>query len=333
MTDQIESYLRDLFGAEAESAPIPRDLAGVARRQVHAQRRRWATVLGAGLGVLALVAGIVTVLGAGDSHSPPARDPVPTPSSTPLSPQAELFFSSVEHVDSLLGETPKNVARLELRRQRAYVECMRTSGFQYAITKVRPQPTFYRPSWWERPSLRDAEKGLGYAVLPQPEPASPPMNRDASTDKFSYDGAFDVCTKSVNFRPEFSDPPNAAAQALLYSLTDTLFSAASSPGFEPTRSRYANCLKSQGIDVREPSGLYDIAEEEVGALGVNSVDAYSAAYRVLLPKAKAAEVRIGKADVTCRLPLADDIARLLSPPLDNWSARNSKQIRAAAKGW
>jgi hypothetical protein len=68
----------------------------------------------------------------------------------------------------------------------------------------------------------------------------------------------------------------------------------------------------------------------LGARG--RVSAVSKAYRDALPKAKALEVRIGTADVTCRA-LADDIARMLSPVLAEWSARNSAKVQRAADWW
>lgn len=137
----------------------------------------------------------------------------------------------------------------------------------------------------------------------------------------------------MNLRPEFSDPPNPKAQALLGSLTDTLLSTANGvTGFKAIQSRYSTCMKSAGLDVREPGGLYDIAEVKVNHF-INGADPYSDEYRALLPKARAIEVRIDKVDVKCRAPLADDIAQLLAPELDDWSGRNRKQIQEAAKGW
>jgi len=136
----------------------------------------------------------------------------------------------------------------------------------------------------------------------------------------------------VDFRPEFSEPFNRAARTLLTSLNDKLFSAASAPAFEPVEQRYSRCMASVGYDVAEPGALYDIAEQKVFSR-INKFNATSKEYRAALPKAKAVEVRMGTADVRCRAPLADDIARLLSPTLDDWSARNSKKISEAAKGW
>jgi hypothetical protein len=336
MTDQIERELRDIFAVAAESAPVPGDLAGVVRQQVRVQRRRSAAVLGAGLGVLALVAGIVFVSGSAGTHSQPARDPVPTPSTTPLSPQAELFFSKVEQVESLLDETPENAARLEVRRQRAYADCMHTAGFEYdpATVKVRSQPTFYSPSWWERPSVPGAETGLGYAVVPTPQGTPKPSGYAGLRPavKASFDAALTVCRQSVTFRPEFSDPPNPAARSLLGSLTDALYAATSSASFQPIQHRYADCMTSHGIDVREPGGIYDIAEQKVFSL-INNINPNSKKYRDALPKAKAIEVRIGTADATCRLPLADDISRSLSPVFDDWSTRNSAKVQRAADWW
>jgi hypothetical protein len=336
MTDQIERQLRDVFAAEAESAPVPGDLAGAVRRQVRVQRRRWSVVVGAGFGVLALVAGIVIAAGPGGSHSQPARDPVPTPSSTPLSPQAELFFSNVEQVQSLLAETPENVSRLETRRQRAYADCMHTAGFSYdaATVKVRRQPVIYEPSWWQRPSVRDAERGLGYAVLPAPEGTPKPSGYAGLRPavKASFDVALTACIQSVTFRPEFSDPPNPAGRSLLGSMNDALYAAATSASFAPIQRRYGECMTAQGIDVREPGGIYDLAERQVYSQ-INKFNALSKAYRDALPKAKAQEVRIGMADVTCRVALADDIARMLSPVLADWSARNRAKVQRAADWW
>jgi hypothetical protein len=335
MTDQIERQLREVFAAEAESAPVPGDLAGAVRRQVRVQRRRAAVVLGAGLGVLALVAGIV-LAGPGGTHSQPAQEPVPTPSSTPLSPQAELFFSNVEHVESLLAETPENEARLEARRQRAYADCMHTSGFEYdpATIEMQRQPVLYEPSWWQRPALRDAQRGLGYAVLPPregtPKPSSYAALRPAV--KASFDVALTVCIQSVTFRPEFSDPPNPAARSLLGSMTDTLYAATTAPSFTPIQRRYADCMTAHGIDVRQPGGIYDLAEGQVYSQ-INKFNATSKAYRDALPRAKALEVRIGTADVACRVPLADDIARQLAPVLADWSARNAAKVQRAADWW
>jgi hypothetical protein len=136
----------------------------------------------------------------------------------------------------------------------------------------------------------------------------------------------------VTFRPEFSDPPNPAAQSLLGSMWDTLFAAASSSSFAPIQRRYAGCMTAQGIDVRQPSGIYDLAEGQVYSQ-INKFNAVSKAYRDALPKAKALEVRIGTADATCRLPLADDISRSLSPVFDDWSTRNSERIQRAATWW
>jgi hypothetical protein len=209
---------------------------------------------------------------------------------------------------------------------------MRTNGFQYEPpAAARLKPTFYAPSWWARPSLTDARKGLGYAVEPPPDTGAP-QRADALTNTHSYGGALGVCMQTVNFRPEFSDPPNPAAQSLLRSLTDGLYAAASSSSFASVQRRYADCMTSHGLDVREPGGIYDIAEEKVFSR-INNFNPDSKEYRAALPAAKAVEVRIGAADVTCRAPLADDVARALSPALDDWFARNAKRAGEAAKGW
>jgi hypothetical protein len=87
MTDQIETYLRDQFAADAERAPLARDLAGAARARVRRQRRRTTGVLAVGMAVLVLLAGLTYGLaGPSRTPAPPAQDgtasAAPTPSST-----------------------------------------------------------------------------------------------------------------------------------------------------------------------------------------------------------------------------------------------------------
>lgn len=74
------------------------------------------------------------------------------------------------------------------------------------------------------------------------------------------------------------------------------------------------------------------AQQKVLSL-INNINPNSTEYRAALPKAKSIEVRTGTADVTCRLPLADGIARTLSPAFDVWFTRNSARIQQAAAWW
>ncbi len=57
MTDQIETYVREQFAADAHRAPLAHDLAGSVRGRVRRQRRRRLAVLAATAAAIALVAG------------------------------------------------------------------------------------------------------------------------------------------------------------------------------------------------------------------------------------------------------------------------------------
>jgi hypothetical protein len=171
-------------------------------------------------------------------------------------------------------------------------------------------------------------------VLPTPQGTPKPSSYAALRPavKAAFDVALTVCIQSVTFRPEFSDPPNAAARSLLGSMRDAFLATTLSSSFTPIQRRYDDCMTSHGFDVRQAGGVYDLAEGQVYSQ-INKFNAVSKAYRDALPKAKALEVRIGTADVSCRLPLADDVARLLSPVLDDWFARNSAKVQRAADWW
>jgi hypothetical protein len=90
MTEQIETYLREQFAADAERAPQAHDLARTARAQVRRQRRRTAVVLVSGLAALALAAGVTYGLG-GSSQTvgPPAKQDNASPSPTQSAPFVE----------------------------------------------------------------------------------------------------------------------------------------------------------------------------------------------------------------------------------------------------
>jgi hypothetical protein len=86
MTDQIETYLREQFDADAQRAPHVHDLAGAARALVRRQRRRNAGAVAAGVAVLALVAGLTYGFsGSTRTAGPPAVDRTTTPSPTATS--------------------------------------------------------------------------------------------------------------------------------------------------------------------------------------------------------------------------------------------------------
>jgi hypothetical protein len=93
MTEQIETYLREQFAADAEQAPLARDLAGAARSQVRRQRRRTGAALAVGMGVLVLLAGVTYGL-AGPSRTvaPPAQDGTSSaaPTASPPSDEPDL---------------------------------------------------------------------------------------------------------------------------------------------------------------------------------------------------------------------------------------------------
>ena len=90
MTNQLESYLRDQFAADAERAPLARDLAVTARRRAHRQRRRAASLIAAALILPAVLAGLAYGLGGTTRTAvPPAQDSTsasPAPSRPPVSP-------------------------------------------------------------------------------------------------------------------------------------------------------------------------------------------------------------------------------------------------------
>jgi hypothetical protein len=89
MTDQLETYLRDRFAADAERAPLAHDLAVTARRRAQQQRRRAASLIAAGLIVPAVLAGLAYGLGGTTrTAAPPAQDSTsasPAPNLPPLS--------------------------------------------------------------------------------------------------------------------------------------------------------------------------------------------------------------------------------------------------------
>ncbi len=98
-TDVLEPYLRDSFAGDAESAPLPHELAAGAVRRARAHRRR-AAVVGATVSV------VVVVLGVGVAQNvrpdatgtpPTTSTPSPRPSDPPsTSEESVLMFRGVE---------------------------------------------------------------------------------------------------------------------------------------------------------------------------------------------------------------------------------------------
>jgi hypothetical protein len=115
MTDQIESYLREQFTADAERAPLARDLAGAARAQARRQRRRNAGVVAAGLAA-ALVAGVTYgVAGSPGTAGPPARGVTPVADGV-------LSFRGIEvNVPKAWLVSPSDPCAVSMPRNVAYV--------------------------------------------------------------------------------------------------------------------------------------------------------------------------------------------------------------------
>ncbi len=74
MSEQIETYLRAQFAADAERAPRAADLAGTARARAQRQRRRGAAALGAGLLTLTIAVGLAQAQDGSTRTAPPAHD-------------------------------------------------------------------------------------------------------------------------------------------------------------------------------------------------------------------------------------------------------------------
>ena len=98
-TDVVEPYLRDTFAGDAESAPLPGDLAAGAVRRARAHRRRTA-VVSATLSVVVVVLGVVVAqnLQLDAAATPPTTStPSPQPSVTPsTAEESVLMFRGVE---------------------------------------------------------------------------------------------------------------------------------------------------------------------------------------------------------------------------------------------
>lgn len=252
-----------------------------------------------------------------------------------------VFLSEVETLQTQLNGTPLARARSELaaaeREQSGYRDCMGQGGFVYDVPNLvlSPQPMLYEPSWWSRPSLSNAARGLGYASAPQPV-ASPKPNHyeKLSPDrKAVYDAALNKCFATVGNQPDLSGPPNPSAVTLLHSLDAALTAASATPAFVGLKARYKSCMKAKEISVEQPGDLYAVAKVRLGDLGLLSIDPYSQKYADLLPQGRSVEVDLSMADVQCRAPLADEVAAELSPALEKWLVENGATARAAGQLW